>query len=444
MSGPKVVRIVTREEILEICAGQLARVEAAFQDWLRVGRRNDCILQANIAAVEARLTRLRGLLAADRFVDLQKQAPQEVEFLNQDMQDRLAKVADTETKARAASRRQGEAAAALLAALRTSGAPLDADLDAALQRAADGQPDPRAMARGFALLASETPRDGAAQRDLAQSLKDGRPSLSLADWASAQSLPPDPVLSRFESRLVELSQLSDPQDVAAFEARLAAATAPDAAPRRSLLLDSLDLDLTKAIVVARKRDRGARDLRLALAELATLDPKAAEALGARSETDQAEQAQRLADVQALIAKTRAARAATARRAAVLESLSGLGYEVGEGLATAWAVDGRVVLRKAAQPDYGVEISGDPTAARMQMRVVSFDGEAIDPARDRDAEQQWCGDVATLQTRLAAIGGGLVIEKALAVGATSVKRIADAEALSRIAREGPKAQVRSLP
>jgi hypothetical protein len=81
---------------------------------------------------------------------------------------------------------------------------------------------------------------------------------------------------------------------------------------------------------------------------------------------------------------------------------------------------------------------------MQMRVVSFDGEAIDPARDRDAEQQWCGDVATLQTRLAAIGGGLVIEKALAIGATSVKRIADAEALSRIAREGPKAQVRSLP
>ena len=33
MSGPKVVRIVTREEILALCEGQLARVDAALADW---------------------------------------------------------------------------------------------------------------------------------------------------------------------------------------------------------------------------------------------------------------------------------------------------------------------------------------------------------------------------------------------------------------------------
>jgi hypothetical protein len=42
MSGPKVVRIVTREEILGICHGQLARVDAALAEWTRKGRRNSC------------------------------------------------------------------------------------------------------------------------------------------------------------------------------------------------------------------------------------------------------------------------------------------------------------------------------------------------------------------------------------------------------------------
>lgn len=99
MSGPKVVRIVTREEILALCEGHLARVDAAMAEWLRIGRRNDCRLgrrhrpgrRANGAAAR--------LLRADRFMDLQKQAPQEIAFLHQDMQSRLAKVADVAAQA---------------------------------------------------------------------------------------------------------------------------------------------------------------------------------------------------------------------------------------------------------------------------------------------------------------------------------------------------------
>jgi hypothetical protein len=39
-------------------------------------------------------------------------------------------------------------------------------------------------------------------------------------------------------------------------------------------------------------------------------------------------------------------AAVERRRAVLEGLASLGYEVSEGMATAWVKQGRVVLRKA--------------------------------------------------------------------------------------------------
>jgi hypothetical protein len=50
--------------------------------------------------------------------------------------------------------------------------------------------------------------------------------------------------------------------------------------------------------------------------------------------------------------------AYSHRSAVLEGLAGLGYEVTEGMSTAWVNGGRVVLRKAASPGYGVELSGD--------------------------------------------------------------------------------------
>src|SRR5206468_2203980 len=109
----------------------------------------------------------------DRFMDLQKQAPQEIAFLHRDMQTRLAKVADAAAKVRSASRRQGEAATALLAALRRMGVTLDPNLEAALSRAAEGHADPQALSRGFALLGGETAPDVAARRALAQSLKDG-------------------------------------------------------------------------------------------------------------------------------------------------------------------------------------------------------------------------------------------------------------------------------
>jgi hypothetical protein len=47
--------------------------------------------------------------------------------------------------------------------------------------------------------------------------------------------------------------------------------------------------------------------------------------------------------------------------AVLGGLAGLGYEVSEGMATAWVKDGRVVLQKAASPGYRIELSGGSRA-----------------------------------------------------------------------------------
>jgi hypothetical protein len=125
----------------------------------------------------------------------------------------------------------------------------------------------------------------------------------------------------------------------------------------------------------------------------------------------------------------------ARRRVVLKGLSGLGYEVTEGMSTSWAHEGHVVLRKAASPNYGVELSGNPDAGRLQMRAVAFesDGTGPDPRRDADAETIWCGDVGRLGERLAGLGGGLVIEKARPTGPNCGAPLAPASTISARAR-----------
>lgn len=148
MSGPKVVRIVTREEILEICNGMLARVDAALAEWTRIGRRNDCIDDGALAAATRRRDALSALIAADRFMDLQKQAPIEEAFLRDDVQVRLAKVAAEQAAAWSRGRREREAAASLLRTLRSGGEPLDPDLMRGLERG-----DANALADGFKVLA---------------------------------------------------------------------------------------------------------------------------------------------------------------------------------------------------------------------------------------------------------------------------------------------------
>jgi hypothetical protein len=81
----------------------------------------------------------------------------------------------------------------------------------------------------------------------------------------------------------------------------------------------------------------------------------------------------------------------ARRDAALEGLTALEYKVTKGVRPAWAGDGRLVVRSAIRANYFVEVG--TADERTQVRPVAFDA-----------------------------GGCLVIEKALATGATPLKRV----------------------
>ncbi|MDK2768361.1 MAG: hypothetical protein KYX69_11655 [Sphingomonas sp.] len=415
MSGPKVVRIVTREEILEICRGHLARVDAALEEWTRVGRRNECIDEDALAIATRRRDALAALIAADRFMDVQKQAPIEEEFLRADMQRRLAAVVAEQAAARSKERRDRDAAASLLRRLRELEIPLEPELTSKLERG-----DAQALTTGFAMLADVAVEKRAAH-GLAASLKDNSPAQTFADWLASQPAgPADPATEKIAARLDELDTIGE---VDTANARMRLEEAASAAPsRRKLLLDGLEVETGRGLTEARLRASLRGELLLLRAELSAAGGIVSEGSvdGLNAATLEAE----IASVRAAIEELRAKRAAAARRLAVLEGLASLGYEVAEGMSTSLATDGRLVLRSAARPDYGVEVSAVAGAERMQMRPVAFEAGGIgpDPSRDRDAETIWCGDVSTLQDALASAGGGLVIERSLPVGATPLKRV----------------------
>jgi hypothetical protein len=209
-------------------------------------------------------------------------------------------------------------------------------------------------------------------------------------------------------------------------------------------LDGLEVSTGRALTGARARHALLIDVRLLIAEIeaAGITARAGDAIDTMAIDELGALKEQLA---ASLNEHRAAQATAARRAAVLEGLTSLGYEVTEGMSTSFAQDGQLVLRSAARPDYGVEVSAAANGERMQMRPVAFgsDGEGPDPRQDRDAETIWCSDVTSLQASLAKLGGGLTIERSTAIGATPLKRLASRSRTITQTAAAPRPKTRTI-
>lgn len=428
MSGPKVFHIITREELVARCEADLRRLDAAIAEWTNVCTRTAAGEAEGSETVVARRDKLRQMLKEDRFTELQRKVAAEISFLQSDAQMRIERAAAAAAQAMQNQRRAARTARALLEALARSGRAVPEDLRRDLE-----SPDSMegAIARAFALL-SPVSSGGAItdrQRELAAKLKGDEKRIALAEWLTAQ-----PASSAQQSdlqidrHLAELAALG--VDLSPFTAR-AAAVIGEPMPRQALLADSLLVELAEAVQKGRERSARLAALRERAAELAHHNSSAAQNLRGRVEAaivaeDVSSARALIEEADALVQEELRVLAADARRRAILQGLASLGYEVTEGMATAWVQGGQVVLRKAAHPNYGVELGGGTKSDRLQVRAVAF-GNAQSPrdaSRDRDMETIWCSEFERLRTLVSASGGGIEIEHALPVGATPLKLIAD--------------------
>lgn len=441
MSGPKVVRIVTREEIIARCQSHLAQLDVAIARWRREAEQFGGLADDELQAVIDRRAAIAALLERDQFVELQKAAPDEIEFLKSDRLCRQDKAAEAKRRARTLERRQEDAARALLDALQRRQSQAPGDVIGALEKAIAAKGDmAAALSAGFKHLSAPSETSAAQLSELAAKLKDETAPRLLADWMATQPPSADQAqLDRLEARIGALEALGD-SDSAAFEVRLDLLRNDRQGAPRGLALDSLLLDVDQALAQARYRAELLDKIDLAQAELTSLRPAEPSSDESFAQASVDDLTKTLVDLEHRAAAARNAHAAEARRSAVLDGLAALGYEVGSDMSTAWVRDGKVVLRRPAQPGYGVEVMGGSQTERLQMRVVAFDEGPPDVARDRDAEVLWCGDVDKLSKSMAKTGAALVIEKAHPVGATPVKRVGAGDAAPlREAGRTPKAR-----
>jgi hypothetical protein len=452
MSGPKVVRIVTREEVEAICRRHLAIVEDTAAELRRCAKRHDALGDPVIGQLDARLQQLRRLFEEDRWIELQKQAPLTVEFLKAETQRIQVEAIAAAEAARSKRRRVADAARTIMAAMEVAGVQPSPALHAIGARAnvAD-ESELRTMEgvlnENYAALTAHRNKPAASreQLDLARRLAGDERIQTLPEWLAAQAPAAATSDRRLDTLMAEIETLDDEAIVQPFRDRAAAIAAEASSQRRSLLTDSLILDLSERS----KRRRAAhaimeklRDVRAALGTLsapgAAMDAEIASMLQS-AKLDGADAL--MARAQAVVDAEMARLAADARRRAVLGGLAKLGYEVRESMSTAWAQDGRLVVRKPNTTDYGIELGASPDVSRLQVRVVGAERPAAprDPGRDRDMETIWCSDFAQLQQLLAESGGEMLIERAVEAGLQPVKTIAFPEMDAEVRRKAQPMQ-----
>ncbi|MCP9784285.1 hypothetical protein KBY83_13350 [Cyanobium sp. WKJ7-Wakatipu] len=195
--------------------------------------------------------------------------------------------------------------------------------------------------------------------------------------------------------LVQLELLGESSQIAGFAQRLEDLVLVVDGSQRRLLTDSLALEIDAALSADRVEQIRQASLSELEAELA-IYPAAPPALIEQLHNLKAQPKAVITEVGAAVRNWCDAEAQRQDgeqiRSLVLGSLRELGYDVREGMATAWAEGGQLMLQKPGSRDYGVELQD--VSGRVRTQVVRFGDPAADPTeqqkqRDVEVEQQWC-------------------------------------------------------
>lgn len=423
MSGPKVVRVVTREELVAVGESLLRRLDAALSEWERACAAAG-ISPADQKASKERRDALEHMLRADRFGEFGQAVVAEIGFLESDATRRRERAAQARAQERARLASGRELARVLLRQV-SNDAPERPELERAAAGGLELKELDAVLARARqALFAPAAAELNSVQQALAARLADGeKASVDFEAWR--QKLVGGS--SRLEALLAHISELEllgEGGRAGELHMEVMAAAAIEEEGVRGMRLDSLVVALKKAKddAVAREKLRGQAVLIAAELERFTEAEDLIQALRAAAAASLPELQKVLEAAETRRKELQEAQVAAARRKAVLDGLQQLGYQVHEELSTATSTGGRLVVRNPAAAGYGVEIAAGAGMERLQVRAVVFDANR-DAAGDIPAEQRWCDDFGALKGMLQRQGSEVVVEKALAVGAVPLKLLA---------------------
>lgn len=423
MSGPKVVRVVTREELVAVGESLLRRLDAALSEWERACAAAG-VSPADRKASRDRRDALEHMLRADRFGEFGQAVVAEIGFLESDATRRRERAAQARAQERARLATGRELARVLLRQV-SNDAPERPELERAAAGGLELKELDAVLARARqALFAPAAAELNSVQQALAARLAGGeKASVDFEAWRQ-KLVGGSSRLEALLAHIAELELLGERGRAGELHKAVMAAAAIEEDGVRGMRMDSLVVGVKKAKddAVAREKLRGQAVLIAAELERFTEAEDVIRALRAAAEVSSPELQKALEAAEKRRDELQEAQVAAARRKAVLDGLQQLGYQVHEELSTVTSTGGRLVVRNPAAGGYGVEIAAGTGMERLQVRAVAFDANR-DAARDIPAEQRWCDDFGELKGMLQRQGAEVLVEKALAVGEVPLRLLA---------------------
>jgi hypothetical protein len=434
MSGPKVVRVRTREELATECHTLIDTLRAEIEHCEVFARAHDFIDSAASQRRSALVQELIRRVDAGDFEAVRRACQAEAASIRaerQHIEDEVFRVAADSASRR---RRCQYMAASLAKRLQLANRAIPAEIEAArLGQIGESDEELGSVESVVSHVLAELTHEAAKteEKGLTKELRQLAAILSGADPGSGK---PTVVGARFTSSSKRLDRAMgevrtlDKGEIGSqlFTRMHAIANEPDS-PQTAMRIDSMILEwVNRRKALGEIADKRVRATQLAYG-LSHHSDGQAHGLAARlaqatdDDLDVAiAAASRYLDQKSLEA------AAILRREAVLKGLAALGYEIGSELSTMWAKHNRAIVGKPDQSSYGIELTGPADASQMQVRVVAFAAPGLgrDAAQDRDAETKWCGEFARFQKLLDQEGTSVSVLHARGVGTAPVTHVED--------------------
>ena len=439
MSGPKVVRVVTKQEIMARALRRIDAVQEAIERWRIFASSCNGLTDNDEKAIQKRFRNLLKMFEQERFQDVQRQSKIEIDSLQADL-DRIREEAIAKAEhERCVRRRLQYSAETLIKTLEIAERPIPLDLLCIPSSAISAtETDLVAMnsimsriLTEYTLSIVENTKMTPLQKELSQKLTEGEKFQTLADWKSQydRDLKAVESDSRLDKILAEIEAFESKETLQPFIDRVTLIAKETSSIHRSLLMDSLILDLVAHTHAQKEKEKilvSMQEIRCELRRLTSKPAKDLEAsLTKAINSKDISSSKSLCDKGTSLVKdeTRSL-AGASRRKAILKGLTELGYEVKEDMLTAWAKNGRIVIKKPHEKGYGVELGAVEDVERVQIQLVSLEQSngTSKAAQDLDRETIWCSEFSDLRTILENSGTTLHIEKALPVGSRPLKQV----------------------
>ena len=449
MSGPKVVRVVTKAEMITAGQRQIESVQDLIAKWTKFADKHNLCIEKEKSEIQTQLVEIKKLFEQEKFRDVQKNCDATRVILEIDINRLRDKAIEKIELERTKRIRLKYAAETLINQLENKKCPVPKELSHIAKSALTGNESQLTEFSNtlsqmlIKHLSEDTNTDvvNVEQQKLAEQLLSGEVSQNLKDWtenylqetASKSSLHLNRLLS-------ELSLADNSGSIQIFLDRADAIENERSFNRRSLLIDSLIMDVTSYLHKQKEFEQNMGLLKQVYRELTCLKSiKAEELMVLISNALKSEDISSFKihyekacihineESKNLIAK--------ARREAILQGLSDLGYEINETMATAWAQNGRVVVKKSDENIYGVELGATSDAEKVQIQLVSFEQttDTLKAAEDLKKEKEWCNEFSHLRSQLGQSGTNVIIEKALPVGSKKLKFVQNSTEISSDSR-----------